>query len=168
MLLEMSLFQEFVRYLGHPVYSAATVIASFLVFGGLGSLWSERWGASPGRVAVRVGLVVAALALAGRALLPGWLALCQGLPLAARVVVTALTIAPLALAMGHAFPLGLRSVAVRAPDLVPWLWGLNGFASVVATAAAPLLAMAWGLRSLAWLAAGCYAVAALCARRWPE
>jgi spermidine synthase len=167
MLLEMSMFQQFIRYLGQPVFSAATVVASFLVFGGVGSLWSRHWQARPARAAGRATALVAAMALAAVVTLPGWLRFAQGLPMPMRIATTVLTIAPLALAMGHCFPLGLLAVAGRTPALIPWLWGVNGFASVVATAAAPLLAMACGLRSLGWLAAGCYGVAAVCAWRWP-
>lgn len=168
MLLEMGMFQRFVQYLGHPVFSAAAVIASFLVFGGLGSLWSARVRTGAGVAAARAAAAAAVLALAAAALLPGWLARCQGLPMTLRAAVTALTIAPLALAMGQCLPLGLRNVSAEAPGERAWLWGANGFASVTATAAAPLLAMAWGLRSLGWLAAACYAAAALAASRWQK
>lgn len=165
MLLEMSLFQQFIRYLGDPVFSAATVIASFLVFGGVGSLLSGRWGTPAGVVATRATVLAATLALAAVALLPGWLGLSQGLPLAVRVAVAAVTVAPLATTMGHAFPAGLLLTTRKAPALAPWLWGVNGFASVVATAAAPLLSMAVGLRAVGCLAAACYGLAAVCAWR---
>ena len=52
------------------------------------------------------------------------------------------TIAPLAFAMGLPFPLGLSRLAREAPDFVPWAWGLNGCASVVAAIAALLVALA--------------------------
>ena len=51
------------------------------------------------------------------------------------------TIAPLAFAMGLPFPLGLARLARDAPAFVPWAWGLNGCASVIAAIAALLLAI---------------------------
>ena len=42
MLLEIGFLQKLILYLAHPIYSAAVVIASFLVFGGLGSYLSGR------------------------------------------------------------------------------------------------------------------------------
>jgi len=165
MLLEMSLFQQFVRYLGQPVFSAAAVIASFLVFGGIGSLASGRWHVPAGTLATRATALAAMLAAAGVAVLPRWLAWSHGLPLPLRLALTAATIAPVAIAMGHALPAGLLLTTSRGSALTPWLWGANGFASVIATAAAPLLSMAFGLRAVGGLAALCYAAAAMCARR---
>ena len=47
--------------------------------------------------------------------------------------------------MGLPFPLGLSRLAREAPDFVPWAWGLNGCASVVAAIAALLIALHVGL-----------------------
>ena len=63
----------------------------------------------------------------------------------ARVGLALATIAPLAFAMGLPFPLGLARLARKAPAFVPWAWGLNGCASVIAAIAALLLAMHVGL-----------------------
>jgi hypothetical protein len=69
-------------------------------------------------------------------------------------------IAPLGLAMGLPFPLGLGRVAKQAPNLVPWAWGINGSASVVAAVLASLLAMDLGFTAVLALALGLYATAA--------
>jgi len=90
-----------------------------------------------------------------------WLALTQSWSLAPRFLVAALTIAPLALAMGHLFPMGLRRVSEAAAGLVPWSWAVNGFASVLATASAPLLAMSIGFSKLILAALGCYLAAGM-------
>jgi hypothetical protein len=42
MLLEMGFLQKMILYLAHPIYSAAAVIAAFLVFAGVGSHLSNR------------------------------------------------------------------------------------------------------------------------------
>ncbi|NIS01218.1 MAG: hypothetical protein GWN99_09155, partial [Gemmatimonadetes bacterium] len=63
--------------------------------------------------------------------------------------------------MGTPFPLGLRAVARGAAERVAWAWAANGFASVVATPLAALIALEAGSRIL-WLAAGlAYAGAAV-------
>ena len=79
----------------------------------------------------------------------------------------AATIAPLAAAMGHMFPTALRQVSNAFPTLVPWAWAVNGFASVVAVVAAPLLAMSYGFVSLTAAAILCYALAGLLGRALP-
>ena len=58
--------------------------------------------------------------------------------------------------MGLPFPLGLARVSACAPGLVPWAWGINGCASVVAAVMASLLAMHIGFTALLALALGFY------------
>jgi len=167
MLLEMVFLQKLVLYLAHPVYSAAVVIAGFLLFAGLGSMASARWRARPARVAAAAGAAVVAIALAYVGLLGGILSATQSLPLPLRAGVALLLIAPLAAAMGHMFPAGLRQLAAAAPPLVPWAWAANGFASVLAAVAAALLAMSYGFRAVLLLAVACYAAAVLLDLRLP-
>jgi hypothetical protein len=83
-----------------------------------------------------------------------------GWPVAARAVAGLVGIAPLAFAMGLPFALGLARLARTAPAFVPWAWGLNGCASVLAAIAALLLAMAVGLRATLLCALALYALAA--------
>ena len=159
MLLEMGLLQKMILYLAHPIYSAAAVIAGFLVFAGIGSQMSGRWKSRIHLAARGAAIVVAAVGLLYLFLLDAWLSWTQSLALSLRFLVTALTIAPLALAMGHLFPLGLRRVSQTVPALVPWSWAVNGFASVLATASAPLLAMSVGFSRLILAAIACYLLA---------
>ncbi len=159
MLLEMGLLQKMILYLADPIYSAAAVIASFLVFAGIGSRISGRRRRRLPFAARGASLAVVILGLLYLFLLDVWLAWTQSWGLSLRFLVTALTIAPLALAMGHLFPLGLRRVSQAVPALVPWSWAVNGFASVLATVSAPLLAMSIGFSILILAAIACYALA---------
>ena len=163
MLLEMGLLAKLILYLAHPVYSAAAVIASFLVFAGLGSMLSGRLRSSPGRTAAVAGGVVVTLVIVYVHAADHWLSATQSAAMGVRFLMVAGTIAPLAMAMGHMFPSGLRALGKHSP-LVPWAWGVNGFASVVATVAAPVLAMHIGFSCLILLAAGCYLLAGLLVR----
>ncbi|RLG28970.1 SAM-dependent methyltransferase [Methanosarcinales archaeon] len=167
MLLEMGFLQKLILYLARPIYSAAVVIAAFLVFAGVGSELSRRWRASARRVASVAALVVVVSGTTLALFLDDWLALTQSLPLWTRMLVAALTIAPPAVAMGHMFPSALRLISSASPALVPWAWGINGFASVVATVSAPLLAMYVGFRFVVFAALGCYFLAGLLARVLP-
>ena len=63
--------------------------------------------------------------------------------------------------MGMPMPTGLRKLNERAPALIPWAWGVNGVASVLATSAAIVLAMHAGYRVVLATAAGLYVPAAL-------
>jgi hypothetical protein len=158
MLLEMGFLQRLVLYLAHPVYSAAAAISGFLIFGGLGSWVSGRWKRAGTAAPVAAGGVVV-LSLVYVLGMDSWLGITQGAAVPLRFLVAAVTVAPLAFAMGHMFPLGLARTGAAEPALVPWAWAVNGFASVVATAAAPLLAMSVGFSRLALIAAACYVFA---------
>ena len=90
-----------------------------------------------------------------------------GIPLISAAMDT-VTEAPLAIAMGHFFPMGLKRIAQSHPTLVPWSWAINGFASVVAAAAAPLLAMQFGFSLVVVVAIVCYLLAGIFFRLMPR
>ncbi|MDJ0748614.1 MAG: hypothetical protein QNJ11_03970 [Woeseiaceae bacterium] len=153
---EIAFIQKFTLFLGHPLYAVAVVLASFLVFAGVGSAYSAR-AARPVSIAV-AGIV--AIAIVYTQLLPllfGWLiGFADGL----RILLSVSLIAPLAFFMGMPFPLGLRRVAAEAPDFVPWAWGINGFASVISAVLATLLAIHFGFTAVIALALLLYMAAA--------
>ena len=167
MLLEMGFLQKLILYLAHPIYAAAVVIAGFLLFGGLGSRLSQSWPPPAKRVATCAAGVIVCISAAYVFILDRWLGLTQTQPVAIRFLIAAGTIAPLALAMGHMFPIGLRLVGAAQAALVPWAWAVNGFASVVATVAAPLVAMHVGFSRLTLIAIACYALAGILCRALP-
>lgn len=156
MLLEMGCMQKLVLFLGHPVYSAATVIAGFLVFSGLGSLASDIVAEKPEKAGMAGAAAVALIAASSPWLLDGAIHIAMRLPDWQKFPLGMLFIVPLAFPMGIFFPLGFRHVLKTDEDLAPWAWGANGFASVLATLGAPLLAMQIGFTGLAFLGAACY------------
>jgi hypothetical protein len=163
---EIAFIQRFTLFLGHPLYAVAVVLASFLIFAGLGSAAST---ALSRRVATRTTLAptalaaaaVAALALLAVATLPGLLSAMLALPAPAKALLSVALIAPLAFMMGLPFPLGLAALSVRNPALVPWAWAINGCASVLSPVLAMLLAIHFGFAAVVGLAAALYALAAL-------
>ena len=82
-----------------------------------------------------------------------------GLPLAARIAISVLALAPLAVLMGVPFPSGIAALEARQPALIPWAWGANGYASVVGSTLAALVALSWGFSSVMMAAAAVYLVA---------
>ena len=79
-------------------------------------------------------------------------------------MVTGLLLLPLSFFMGWMFPLGLRILEKRAVNLIPWAWGINGFASVSAAPLSVLLAMTHGFRGVVIIAIVMYIIAAMVAR----
>ena len=154
---EIAVIQQLELLLGHPVYAVAAALAAFLVCSGAGAWWSDRLNAARSRpVAVTT---VVLLGIGAVSLLAVVQAL-QGAPLAVRVAVAAVVLAPLATLMGMPFPLGLRALKSGEPAPVAWVWAANGFASVVAAPLAALVALEAGSPVLLLGAAACYGGAA--------
>jgi len=163
--IEIAFIQKFVLFLSHPLYAVAVVLAGFLVFAGLGSAasgWIARWlhdaGVAPVSAAVAA---IAVIAIGYVLLLPTLFPSLIGQPDAVRIAISLALIAPLAFFMGMPFPLGLAKLAETAPAFVPWAWGINGFASVVAAVLATLLAIEFGFSAVILVALALYAGAAL-------
>ncbi len=157
--LEIVFLSGLQRLLGDPVIGGAATVGGFLLCSGLGSLAANRIASLPGVSLVRLVLVPAVMAVpvfTGLILL----ALYGGAwPLAFRLAGAFVLIAPLAFAMGLPFPLGLQRFGKRSAVLVPWAWGVNGCASVLASPLAMIIAMQWGFTVTAAVAAACYVVA---------
>jgi hypothetical protein len=69
---------------------------------------------------------------------------CLGLPLALRLLIAVLLMAPLSIALGRPFALGTSSLAQYSDSLIPWAWAINGAFSVVATPLAAILSVTVG------------------------
>ena len=163
---EISSMQRFILFLGHPLYAIAVVLSGFLMFAGLGS----GCGATLTRrfpqltttrlIALAVG-GISSLTLLSLWLLPPLFAWASPLSTAIKILLTLGLLAPLAFCMGLPFPLGLAQIAAHMPEIVPWVWGINGCASVVSVMLATLLAMHWGFTAVTLLAVALYGLAAV-------
>ena len=153
--IEIAFIQRFVLFLGHPLFAVAVVLSSLLVFAGLGSGWApsacRRMGGARETVLIAVtGIgLIAIFYLGGLTPLFEWM---RPWPIAARVMAAIALIAPLGFFMGMPFPIGLARCAERAPELVPWAWGINGCASVLSAVLATLLAIQFGFTVVVVLA----------------
>lgn len=161
MLFEVPLIQRFVLFLGYPTYSLTVTLGALLLSLGLGSLWSARLQPTR-RVLTTAAVAVAALGIYYLVGLPRTTSALLDLPLAARIVVAFTVLLPLGLCLGVFMPLGVRTIAT---DLdidrvhVAWAWALNGFAAVVGSTSATMLAMTYGFDTVLVLALLLYGVA---------
>jgi MFS family permease len=164
---EITLIQRLVLFLGYPTYSLTVTLASILIFTGVGALLSGRWRERPGRVLPILLVAITALALFYAF---GLQPLTDGLlswPLAGRVLVAFVVLAPLGVCLGMFMPLGLGAVAgltSYSREYVAWGWAVNGFASVIGAVLTTILAMAFGFQVVLFLALGVYLVALLALR----
>jgi hypothetical protein len=77
-----------------------------------------------------------------------------------RILIALALLAPIGFAMGMAFPRGLELVRPRAPAGTPWLWAVNGVASVLGSLAAVLVSISAGISAAFWSGTAAYVIAA--------
>jgi len=155
--IEVYFLQKFTLFLGDPTLSLATVLATMLGAAGLGSLALARLRS---RVRTATPLVLALAVLGtGFALLDGLLIELVALPLTARLALTVLLVGLPGFLMGLFFPLGVDAVKQRAPEFVPWAWGINGVFSVLSPILAVTISMLLGQKAVFTLAIVLYLLA---------
>src|SRR5690349_17035984 len=163
-MVEIALLQRFTLFLGEPIYAFAVVLGSLLVFTGVGAYLGERLSRRPGRgisAALTAAIAVLLVTAVG---MPHVFDVTLGLGLPWRVIISAALVAPLGMALGMPFPLGLVAVGAGAPTLVPWAWGVNGFFTVIGSVVAMLLGMMFGFSVVLAVAGACYVLCFLTSR----
>jgi hypothetical protein len=145
-LLEISLLQRFVLFLGFPTYSLSVVLFALLLSTGTGSLLSARVFGG-GRVQpITAAIVLAVLVAAFELFAPAVFHATLPASLAERIAISVAMIAPIGLVLGVFFPAGIRIVEATDARLVAWAWAVNGCTTVIGTILAVMLAMAAGFR----------------------
>lgn len=163
---QIVLIQRFTLFIGYPIHATTTTIAAMLAFSALGSLLSGRLLRGPGQLRAVLLAVAALIALYIVALPPIFAALLR-LPDPARLLTSVLLLAPLSTVMGMPFPTGLRQLGERAPELVPWAWGMNGVFSVFGSVVVILVSMVSSFTAALTCGALCYVGAtAACGALW--
>jgi Spermine/spermidine synthase domain len=160
MLIEVSILQRFVLLLGHPVYSLTVTLFSLLLGTGLGAAWSKRFDDSrlPRSGAIGVA-TVALLALAIIVVITPVVSWAIPFSRPVRMAVAVVLLVPLGVALGVPMPTGLRLLSRRAPQMIPWAWGMNGALSVLGATLAIFVAMNWGFQVALLAASATYLIA---------
>jgi hypothetical protein len=168
--LEMSLMQRFTLLMGDPLLAVAVVLSGFLFFSGCGSLCTRQWTRSPLQAIVVAGIGIALVAPLVLWLSHALLATVSTWHTPGRFLLVLTLLAPLAFLMGWPFPAGMLLLEKWSPGLLPWAWGINGFASVTAAPLTVLLAMSLGFRLVLALAVTAYVLAVVSALKvgWGE
>ncbi len=167
MFVEIVLIQQFILFLGQPIYAAAAVISLMLFFSGTGSFFSGRYPADK-IILKKVLVAIVSLILLYALILNSMLGRAIYFSAEVKIVYSVLLISPLAFVMGMAFPLGIRIISNRNKLLVPWAWGVNGCASVISTVLATIVAMHFGFQDVTFIAAGAYFVSLLAMLLWKK
>jgi len=160
MFLEIVFIKYFVLYLGHPIYSVATVISIMLISSGLGSYYSSRLKTHKKSLLKITGIVTGFILLYSF-FIGSLLSNTVGLPNELKIALTGLIVAAPSFFMGMPFPLGLKIVDHVKKSNVPWAWGINGCVSVISTSLAVIIAVEIGFMAMMLFAALAYGMAFL-------
>ncbi len=163
-LIEIPLIQRLILYLGHPLYALSVVLSALLIGAGAGSLLCSRLSIAAARRAVVA--LAGALALASVAI-PPVLGATLGAGTAARIGLSVAAIFAIGVGCGIPFPLGVRLLGTEGERWIPWMWGINGAFSVLASVLATALAMSFGFGAPFAVGVASYAVAAVLVFRAP-
>jgi len=162
MLTEMAMMQQLSVFLGHPIYSMIVVLTGLILSTGVGSLASERLRLNS-NVRGRAPSVLSAAVICGYAFMV--LPLIHSyayVGLSSRIAISLVLVIPVGVALGFCFPVGLRWMqALQREDTLPWMWALNGAASVIAGFVAIIVSMEASISASVLIGAGLYLVAAL-------
>ena len=159
MLVEVAQLQRLTVLLGNPTYGLTVVLFTLLLSAGLGSYFTERWDDTHAGAARWALLAIPGVLVVFGALTPVLVRSSYGLDSFARVAVAVLVTFPMGLFLGMAFPLGMKLAASRAKVLTPWLWGINGAASVSASVIGVTIALVSSISSAFLAGLLCYVVA---------
>lgn len=156
-LIEISVMNQFVLFLGNPIYSFTVILASLLLSTGLGAYLSDflfnRWRIlnikkAAGLCSVLLAVYFLKISTAVHAFL--------GLPVSAKLILSFLLILPLGLMLGIFFPQGIKKLGESKPELIPWAWALNGYMSVIGSSFSIYLSIVLGFNMFILLAAFIY------------
>lgn len=163
MLVEIAMIQRLSVFLGHPIYSMTAVLFCLLAATGCGSWLSGLLVRDP----LRGPRAVACLAvLAGVVLVLGLgaaplLFRLDALATPSRIAVACGLLLPLGLTMGTGFPLGMRAAGQHSAGLTPWLFGVNGAASICGSVVAVIISVCCGITAALLVGVACYLSALL-------
>jgi predicted membrane-bound spermidine synthase len=145
MIIEISLFQKFILFLGHPTLSLSVLLFSLLISSGLGSLFSNhfRKESLPKRVST-ISLMITGIIIVYVIVLQWIFNALLGLDILLRTMISGLLLFPLGFLMGIPFPSGISLMKKSYKKDIPWMWGINGTFSVMGSAFAIMIAMTSG------------------------
>lgn len=156
MLIEVSLIQKLILFLGHPTLAMSISLFSLLISSGIGGLCSKRVVKNQLGRALKVSLIIGVVIILYILLMPTALNLLLGAELMVRGIVTLVLIFPLGFLLGIPFSSGMSILKQYSEDQIPWMWCLNGVFSLLGSVFSVALAMIFGFNSVLILGAFTY------------
>ncbi len=146
MILEISLFQKFILYLGSPTIALSILLGSLLVGMGAGSFTGGK--IHPDNAVKRLKSISSLIVIAGVILFfvyPVILNVLLAYGLVLRAIVCFVLLLPFGFLLGIPFPTGIQILKQgNLVKYIPWMYGVNGIMSVLGSVLAIIFSMVWG------------------------
>lgn len=158
-LIEIVLIQKFTLFMGNPTYSVTVVLFSILVAAGCGSFLSGYLKKAPKKALMFIIPLIVLFSWAEVTFGPIVFKAFLGHSMTERILISILMLFPLGLMMGMPFPLGITLVnSTSNQRLIPWVWGINGYATVIGSVLCVILAITFGFKAVVFIACGIYLI----------
>lgn len=158
MLIEISQMQRLIVFLGHPTYSLTVVLFSLLISSGLGSYITGKINLKDKKRRIVVLLFLVLVLLLFALVTPSIIEKFRSEATEVRIIVSIFLLVFIGFFMGSAFPIGIKSIANNSQKIIPWLWGINGAASVFSSVLAVFISIFWGISLAYFIGFLCYIV----------
>ena len=145
MLIEISLFQKFILFLGHPVYTSVVLLFSLLIGAGIGSWFIGILKLKTFSKLMVVSMIIGLLVILYTMVLNSVFNSFLGDPFLIRALVSFVLLALIGFFMGMPFPLTMELLhELNLNHYVPRMWGVNGVGSVLGSVSAIAIAISYG------------------------
>jgi len=159
MLIEVSLIQKFLLFLGYPSLLFSVVLFSLLLSSGLGSLLSDYlFRRELSKKIFLIPLMIALLIVLYIPFLDFIIDKFITKSIFFRSLVVMTIVFPLGFLMGIPFPLGLKMLKERFPEDIPLSYAVNGVASVVGSILVVVIALLMGFTQVFVMSAIVYLI----------
>lgn len=144
MMIEITLFQKLILFLGTPTISLSLLLSSLLLGMGVGSMLGHRiFAHTPLK---RLAVVCSIVVFYGMVLLltvfPMLFMATNSFPYSVRILFLFILLLPLGFCLGIPFPTLLSFLREqKVPHYIPWIYGINGAMSVVGSVLASILSI---------------------------
>ncbi len=160
MCVEVGLMAKTELFLGNPLYAVAVILATFLVFNGIGALLQDKRRIMRGPKTLALITVAAVVWAIGLVQLYNMHLL--SVPLIVKLLLVAVAVCPVGLALGMYYPLGVASlVAAKKASTVPMTYGIATLSSVLGSSFAMTAITNTGFSKMIFAGAVGYASVAL-------
>jgi len=143
-LIELSLLQKFILFLGNPTTTFAVLLFTILIASGIGSQISTRLIQHNIKNLLFIFAGVLVVGVAYVVLLPEIIYSVMAEEFEIKVMISVCILFPIGLLIGMPLPTVMRLLMFHKPTHVPWMWAINGSFSVLGAVLSVALGILYG------------------------